>query len=123
MSSHQLPSDTGWGVEVSPSIFMRDNRGEPAVNAGHRQMDPRLIPDEIKRLRRVIEKLEESNGELHEALKEDPGEREYRLAIEENILVIARTKETIQFLEKRVPCKCGPSHAGDEGMSNDALML
>ena len=46
--------------------------------------------------------LYRSNQQLHEALQEDPEEREYKVAIEENLVVIAETKVKIEELLKKV---------------------
>ena len=43
-----------------------------------------------------------SNAELQAALQEDPTEQEFKIAVEENLVVIARTKCKIRELEKRV---------------------
>eukprot|EP00670_Eutreptiella_braarudii_P017712 CAMPEP_0174362868 /NCGR_PEP_ID=MMETSP0811_2-20130205/66570_1 /TAXON_ID=73025 ORGANISM="Eutreptiella gymnastica-like, Strain CCMP1594" /NCGR_SAMPLE_ID=MMETSP0811_2 /ASSEMBLY_ACC=CAM_ASM_000667 /LENGTH=120 /DNA_ID=CAMNT_0015501037 /DNA_START=12 /DNA_END=370 /DNA_ORIENTATION=- len=112
---HGMGHHPDWGSEVHDGIYMRDNRPNGmGPHTYNRELDPRLIPDEIKRLQRVIEKLEESNAELQAALQEDPTEQEFKIAVEENLVVIARTKCKIRELEKRTPCKCSPA-ADDDG--------
>lgn len=54
---------------------------------------------QLKQLETSLAHLERSNAELEEALKESPGDRDFRDAIDENKVVIAKRKA--QIVERR----------------------
>lgn len=61
------------------------------------------LEHECKHLENAIEHLQRSNKELKEAIiDQGDGDREYKTAIEENIVVIAKYKSKVQSLKDEI---------------------
>ena len=61
-----------------------------------------VLEIERDRLHTALSHLQRSNQELHEALAESGPDREYKVAIEENIVVIAKYRARIAALDEEI---------------------
>eukprot|EP00755_Sulcionema_specki_P005936 Sspe_Gene.34149::Locus_16611_Transcript_1_1_Confidence_1.000_Length_369::g.34149::m.34149 len=80
-----------WGEKLAEGIYIINRKKKTLPpEVGSEVHDPALIPDEIKRIQNNLAMLEKSNKELAEALKDDPSEEEYGIAIRENELIMRK---------------------------------
>jgi hypothetical protein len=61
-----------------------------------------VVEAELERLRNAVVHLQRSNAELKEAYRLEEQDPEYRVALEENIVVIARYRAKIAALEEEL---------------------
>eukprot|EP01063_Lacrimia_lanifica_P027126 TRINITY_DN3764_c0_g1_i2.p1 TRINITY_DN3764_c0_g1~~TRINITY_DN3764_c0_g1_i2.p1 ORF type:complete len:155 (+),score=54.26 TRINITY_DN3764_c0_g1_i2:112-576(+) len=108
LSYAQGKADKDWGEKLAEGVYIMNRKRKPAVDNSQLLLgrgDIRLYPDEIKRLQDVRQKLAETNRELEECLVEDPDEEEYRVAIRENVDVMASMAKQIKDMEDELVAK------------------